>query len=121
MKNWTITKRIVTGFGVLVALSAVMGILAWLSLRDISGHADDLSDDNIPGLSVSADLLQNLGRAHLFLIDSVLTTNLDERHAYEAKIQEIAATNIALFAETTRNMSMTLRRNSFWTKSSRRG
>jgi methyl-accepting chemotaxis protein len=100
MKNWTITKQIVTGFGILVALSAIMGILAWISLRDISNHADDLSDDNIPGLSVSADLLQNLGRAHLFLMDSVLTTNLDERYAYETKIQEIAATNIALFGET---------------------
>ena len=100
MKNWTIRKRIVTGFSVLVALSAVMGILAWMSLRDISGHADDLSSDNIPGLSISADLLQNLGRAHLFLMESVLTTNLEQRHVYEAQIQEIAATNTELMAET---------------------
>jgi len=99
MKNWTIKKRIVAGFAVLVVLSTLMGILAWYSLRSISGHTDEVSSDNIPGLSVSANVLQNLNRAHLLLIQHVLTTNLEEKRAYETGIQEIAATNTQLLAQ----------------------
>ena len=81
MKNWTIKKRIIAGFTVIVGLSTVMGLMAWLSMRTIGEQADELAGDDIPGLSMSAYVLQNLSDAHLALIQLVLTTNGEERRA----------------------------------------
>jgi len=96
MKNWTIGKRIIVGFSIIVALSAIMGTLAWNSMCIISTHGDELSNDSIPGLTATADIMQNLSRAHLILIRHVLTTNLAEKQGYEATLKEIAATNSAI-------------------------
>ena len=96
MKNWTIKTRIIAGFTAIMCLSALMGILAWNSLRTITGHADDLASDSIPGLSTGDDIMQNLSMAHLTLVRHVLTTNLDEKHADEVIINNIASTNAIL-------------------------
>jgi methyl-accepting chemotaxis protein len=88
MKNWTITKRIIFGFVVLVVLSAGMGIVAWNSMRHIETAADNVSNDSVPGLAMSSDVMQNLARAHLLLIRDVLTTNLDAKHTYDAQMEE---------------------------------
>jgi len=99
MKNWTIKKRIIAGFTIIVTLSSLMGILAWNSMRTIGEHADELALDNIPGLSTQGDIMQNISKAHLTLIRHVLTTNLDEKHAYEATIKEIAETNTTMIGD----------------------
>ena len=99
MKNWTITKRIVAGFAIIVALGTIMGILAWNSMRIIGDGANDLLGNNIPGMSESADILQNISDAHLALIRAALTTNLDEKHACDAKMKEIGEENTKLIDE----------------------
>jgi len=96
MKNWTIKKRIIAGFSVIVALSAIMGTLAWASMRTISNHANELAGDRIPSMSTESAIMQNLSKAHLTLIRHVLTTNLDEKHTYEVTLKEIAETNTML-------------------------
>ena len=89
MKNWTITKRIILGFAIVVALSAGVGLAAWTSLRNIETAADTVSNDSVPGLATSAEVMQDLARAHLLLIRHVLTTNVDEKHAEGAQLEEI--------------------------------
>jgi len=97
MKTWTIKTRITVAFAVLVALSATVGCLAWNSMRVMGIHASEISENSVPGLTTSADIMQNLSRAHLLLIRHVLATNLDEKHGYEAQITAISQTNSALF------------------------
>jgi len=96
MKNWTIKKRIIAGFAAIVALSAIMGVLAWNSMRTIGEHADDLAGDAIPGMDMSADLMQHLTHAHLALIRHVVSTNLNEKQTLEGTLTEIAADNTKL-------------------------
>jgi methyl-accepting chemotaxis protein len=96
MKNWTIGKRITIGFVIVVALSAGMGITAWFSMHGIGKHADEVSNDSVPGLAASGDIMLNLGRAHLALIRHVLTTNANEKQTYETQMKEIATTNAKL-------------------------
>jgi hypothetical protein len=96
MKNWTIKKRIIIGFTVLLALSTLMGVQAWNSMRSIGLRAADLSANSVPSLSTEGLILQNLANAHLILVRHVLTTNLDEKHAYEIKIEEITESNTGL-------------------------
>jgi len=93
MKNWTITKRIVLGFAILIALSAAMGIGGWISMHYIEKGADQVSEQSVPGLATAAEVMQNIARAHLLLARHVLTTNLDAKRIFETQIAEIAATN----------------------------
>jgi methyl-accepting chemotaxis protein len=99
MKNWTIKKRIIAGFTIIVALSTFMGILAWNSMRTIGEHADELANDNIPGLSLEGTIMQNLTTAHLALIRHVLNTNVDEKRADEAKMKEVGENITKLFGD----------------------
>jgi methyl-accepting chemotaxis protein len=92
MKNWTIKKRIIAGFTILVLLSTIMGILAWNSMRTIGTHADEVANKNVPGLALGGGIMQNLAMAHLVLVRHVLTTNVDEKRADEATLKEIGET-----------------------------
>jgi len=96
MKKWTITKRIATGFAILVTLSAIMGGMAWDSMRHIEIGANEVSSESVPGLATSAEIMQNLAQAHLLLVRHVLTTNLDEKHTYETQISAIGETITSL-------------------------
>jgi len=99
MQNWTITKRIVAGFSIIVALSAIMGMLAWNSMRVIGEQANELASDTIPGLALQGTILQNQGTAHLTLIRHVLATRPEEKQAYETVLKDIAETNATLLGE----------------------
>ncbi len=99
MKNWTITKRIITGFAVVVVLSAVMGIMSWNSMRVITNHAEDLSEDSLPGMDASADLMQHSANGHVWFIQSVLATNLDEKHAAENEVKKASEYNQQLMGK----------------------
>jgi hypothetical protein len=92
MKNWTIKKRIIAGFTILVLSSTIMGILAWNSMRTIGTHADEVANKNVPGLALGGGIMQNLAMAHLVLVRHVLTTNVDEKRADEATLKEIGET-----------------------------
>jgi methyl-accepting chemotaxis protein len=92
MKNWTIKKRIIAGFAILVALSTIMGIMAWNSMRTISAHADEVANDSVPGLAWGGSIMQNLAMAHLELVRHVLTTNVDEKRTDEAALKVIGET-----------------------------
>jgi methyl-accepting chemotaxis protein len=102
MKNWTIKKRIILGFTVIVAMSSIMGILSWNSLRSIGGHSGSLTSEQIPGLSLADDLVQNLASSHLALIRQVLATNITEKQTYEANIKDLTNVNLKLLAELER-------------------
>ena len=99
MKSWTITRRIVTGFAIIVSLSTAMGILTWNRMCVIDQHAEELSVENVPGMAQSADLLQGVSAAHLILFRGVLATNLEERKACAAKVKELAETNAKLVGD----------------------
>ena len=99
LNNWTIKKRITAGFAVIVALSTIMGILAWNSMRTIAERADGMANDDVPGLAGSGDIAQNVAASHLALIRHVLSTNLDEKHACEARINELVGTNTTMLGD----------------------
>jgi methyl-accepting chemotaxis protein len=99
MKNWTVKKRIIAGFAVIVLLSIIMGILAWNTLRIIGEHTDQLAGENIPGLSKESLILQNLANAHLVLIRHVMTAKAEEKLADEARLKEIGDTITTLLAD----------------------
>jgi methyl-accepting chemotaxis protein len=86
MKNWTITKRIVTGFIIIVALGVVMGTLAWTSLHSLGDYSSELSEDALPGMDSSCDMIKATADVHLALIGAVLSTNAAEQQSYKAVI-----------------------------------
>ena len=96
MKNMTVGKRIIAGFTVIVALSAIMGAMAWFSMRTIGEHTDELANVAIPGMDMSSDLMQHITQAHLALIQHVVSTNVDEKQTLEGTMTEISTENAKL-------------------------
>ncbi len=89
MGTWTISRRIVAGFTIIVLLSVLMGLLAWNRVRVISRHTDELSSNYIPGMAQTADLLQNVSASQLKLLQSILTTNVAEEQMCAAKFRTL--------------------------------
>jgi methyl-accepting chemotaxis protein len=105
MKNWTIRKRVACGFAAVLLLSGILAVTSWGFIDHIGRQADEITDGTLPGLDASAEMLQNIHAIHLALIRHVLTTNLDEKHAYEATIDRLAADNARLIADFERHVN----------------
>jgi methyl-accepting chemotaxis protein len=59
MKNWTIGKRISLGGGILCALLALVGGIAWQSLSGLRTDGDTLKTDVMPGI-IDSSLISSL-------------------------------------------------------------
>ena len=113
MKTWTVKKRLIAGFTVIVALTTIMGIMAWNSMRFIGENADVLSLETVPGMAQSADLLQSISRVQLALIHCVTITNLEEKRMGDAKWRELVDNNAKLVGEIGKVCSNTAEKELF--------
>jgi methyl-accepting chemotaxis protein WspA len=60
VNNWTIRRRLMVSFGVILALMLVMGAVAYTALGRIEKGAASAADDSIPGLYSINQLRSNL-------------------------------------------------------------
>jgi len=98
MNNWTIKKRISISLAVLLLLTAAIGVVNWKFLNDVGHEVGEIVSDRVPGLALSADVMQNANSIHLTLIRHVLAISLDEKRGHEAAIEKLAAENAELIA-----------------------
>lgn len=68
-------------------------------MHAIDQRSDKLSGDDIPGLSLSADVLRNLNHAHMALVEYVLAARPEEKQASAAAIKEANEAGVKLFDE----------------------
>jgi methyl-accepting chemotaxis protein len=87
MKNWTIGKRIILGFAILLATSAALGVFACRHLLAINAQSHRVTDEAMPGVyevgQIEATNLANLSLTHRWL----LVTDAAERTAIEARMK----------------------------------
>ena len=57
MKHWTIRRRIIGGFVVVMATMLVMGAVAYFELVRIDGQARAMASESLPELADSGQLL----------------------------------------------------------------
>lgn len=56
MKNWTIKKRIVAGFAIVLALVAVLTVTSYLLLNQAGAAAHFMTIDAMPGLEAMSQI-----------------------------------------------------------------
>ena len=62
MKHWTLSRKILSSFAVILLLMALMGGVAYLRLVSIKQQANAMLTDSLPGLYYSTQLLATLNR-----------------------------------------------------------
>ena len=81
MRNWTIGKRLMFGFGVIVVIVSGLGIYAASQLRVIKAAADRIVIDSLPGTALSGTIL---ARVKDNLSDTLEHLTADEGEAMQA-------------------------------------
>lgn len=87
MKSWTIGKRIIVGFGALIAIAILLGSLAVWRMSSVRQQATVLVSENVPEVSVA----NNVERAALMTMYHIRTYGFSEDRATLAKGRESLA------------------------------
>ena len=98
MKNWTIRRRIITGFTLVITLSCVLAATGIFSLRDIKQDSAAIVEGDIPGLVLASEILNNTADIQLELARHRLSLTPEDIAAVEARIKKIADATAAVFA-----------------------
>ncbi len=65
MKNWTISRRITTGFFILSILIAILGVTGYHSLNLVNKDSDDLLEEKMPAALIIGLVKDNLSREYV--------------------------------------------------------
>jgi methyl-accepting chemotaxis protein len=99
MKNWTIKKRIVTGFATLLALFASVAIASVVLLRGIREKATALNEDAVPGIVAAAKISDLTSEAQLTVLRHVMTQDPGEKATFARSIDQHVETITKAIAE----------------------
>ncbi len=90
MKHWTIGKRIVVGYVVVLAITVTLGLLAWQRLTTIQTQANSLLNDSMPGV-IALGQIDALRRENFMLLEKhILATDESMIAAIEKRRNEIS-------------------------------
>lgn len=59
MRNWTIGKKLAAGFGVLLVIMMVLGIVAVYSMFGVKGNTEKLSAEYVPEVKIASSIESN--------------------------------------------------------------
>ncbi len=89
MKNWTIGKRIVSGFAVLILITAVLGVLAVINMRRTETEAKQLAELKVPQVRVANEVERS---AHLTLYQMRGYGDTEQTNFLQVGLQNLEAT-----------------------------
>jgi methyl-accepting chemotaxis protein len=91
MKNWTVGKRIVFGFAIVLALVAALAVTTSQLLRQINDEAQSMATDIVPGVVQIAQIKSQLGEIQIRMLDNILASTPAERKQIEDQIAGMRA------------------------------
>jgi methyl-accepting chemotaxis protein len=83
MNNWTIKKRIVCGFAVILVLVAALAIASFVLLRKARMEADFMNTDALPGTVAMADIRTEVGDMQIVVLRTLMAKTPEERKKWE--------------------------------------
>ena len=104
MKNWTIGRRIVSGFAAVIVITLALGGFAWLRLSTIQRGARRIATESVPGVLIFDDIESLARQNYSGTLRYVLAETADERTQLMARIK----TNIARINQLTNDYSARL-------------
>ena len=99
MKTWTIGKRIVVGYAVVLLATLAIGVFAYTRLNVINRHSDSLTGSSLPGIVSVTKMQANTIFANAYMLKFMLSTEAGEFAEIDQKVREIGAENSLLAKE----------------------
>jgi methyl-accepting chemotaxis protein len=93
MKKWTIRRRILTGFSLVILLTCALAATGIYFLREVKTSSAHIVHRDIPGLYLASQILTNTEDIQLELSRHRLAVTPADKAEYEAHIAKIAAAN----------------------------
>jgi len=93
MKNWTVRKRIIFGFALLLSLVAVQTAITLVLLRKVKAEAHVIATDALPGTLLAAKVKANVSNIQILVLRVLLAKTHEERKVYEDDIASRKAAN----------------------------
>jgi methyl-accepting chemotaxis protein WspA len=87
MKNWTIRRRVLFSFAVILALMMVMGGVALHRLARIDEQTSNLRDDSLPGVYASSQALATVLSSNAIALQHVITLDGGTKRQFEGLLQ----------------------------------
>ena len=97
MKNWTIRKRIITGFALILALFSAVAIVTFFFLDHIRQSISSIQSESLPGLVAAGHIKANASETQLALLRHILAKTPSEKKVLDERITASLAANDEAF------------------------
>ncbi len=87
MKNWTIGKRVVSGFAAILTLVIIVAVTSTICLRGIRSNLSKITEGSIPGATAIAEINNLIQDIHITLMRHMMATKAEDKKAFEAAIE----------------------------------
>jgi methyl-accepting chemotaxis protein WspA len=115
MTNWTIRRRVIWSFALILGLMALMGGFAVQRLSHIAQLTSALEDDSLPGLELSSQIMALTLTSYAQIQEHVISVDPAAMHGIEqalqtgvTKMNQLVASYAATIREPTGKQKLTL-------------
>lgn len=97
MNTWTIGKRISAGFALFVVVTAILGVVALVSIAQIRHEAATITEDCLPGVYLIGNINVALARSEQEVREHILNTEPAEMAENEQQMAEQSAAALRFY------------------------
>ena len=92
MKDWTIRKRVLFGFILVIGINMLVGAFACISIYQMRAQADDVAGNWMPGVYQLGILNSDIKRVQVILLEHVLADTKEETATLDTQLGDAYAT-----------------------------
>ncbi|HLP06830.1 MAG TPA: methyl-accepting chemotaxis protein [Opitutaceae bacterium] len=89
MKHWTIKKRIVLGFGIVLLLVAAQTVFSFISLRRVKRASEHIAHNAVPGTALAAQAARRIGDAQITVLRALEASTPEELQKQVTELQSL--------------------------------
>ncbi len=95
MKNWKVGARISAGFAAVILITVTLGVIAYTKVGVIERASADISANSLPSVYLVGQMQNGIQKEFGLILESIDSTDKDERNKLEAELQESRTANRA--------------------------
>ncbi|MFT3831674.1 MAG: methyl-accepting chemotaxis protein [Opitutaceae bacterium] len=99
MKHWTIKKRIVLGFGIVLLLVAAQTAFSFTSLRRVQRASEHIAQHAVPGTALAAQAARRIGEAQIAVLRALESSTPEEFQKQAGEIRTLQTEITRLLAD----------------------
>jgi len=104
MKNWTIGKRIILGYTVVLLTTLAIGVFAYTRLNVIKENSDSLTQDSLPGIVQLTEIQANGLNSNTLVLKHLLSTEKAQFDELEVRSKQSSARTTELYKEVEKSV-----------------